>query len=391
MAPASAPTSTSASVFDAFAAVDDPRVDRSKRHRLLDILTITLCGVLSGADGWVDIVTFAHAKEPWLRSFLPLPNGIPSHDTFGRVFAALDPVQFQQGFFAWVQATTSQLPDLTDLDGLQHVALDGKTLRRSHDRTNGHGPLHLVSAWASANRLVLGQVAVETKSNEIVALPALIQLLDLTHCLTTIDAIGCQTAIAAAIIEQGGEYALALKGNQGTLHREVAATFAHARATGFAGITHDTFVTLEKGHGRIEERRWWTISDPAYLAYLDPTGAWRKLRSIAMVERERTIGETVTRETQYYLASVASARTVGRGVRLHWGVENGLHWVLDIAFREDECRVRMGHAAQNLAMVRHPALNVLRQDTASKIGVKARRLKAAWDTSYLACLLGQLN
>lgn len=384
-------TSAPASVFDAFAELDDPRVDRTKRHRLLDILTIALCAVLSGADNWVEIEAFGHTKEPWLRSFLALPNGIPSHDTFGRLFAALDPVQFQQGFFAWVQAATAHRPGLTPPDGLDHVALDGKTLRRSHDRANGQGPLHLVSAWASANRLVLGQVAVETKSNEIVALPALIKLLDLTDCLVTIDAIGTQTAIAAAIVEQGGEYALALKGNQGTLHREVAATFAHAQATGFAGITHDTYRTLEKGHGRIEERRWWTISDPAYRAYLDPTGAWRKLTSIAMVERERTIGATVTRETQYYLASVASATTVGRGVRRHWGVENGLHWVLDIAFREDECRVRTGHAPQNLAIVRHLALNLLRQDTVPKIGVKARRLKAAWDTSYLSRLLGQLN
>jgi len=318
-------TSIPASVFDAFAEVDDPRVDRTKRHRLLAIVTITLGAVVSGADGWVDVVTFAQAKEAWLRAVLPLPHGIPSHDTFGRVFAALDPVQFQHGFFAWVQAATSQLPDLTGSDGLDHVALDGKTLRRSHDRANGHGPLHLVSAWASANRLVLGQLAVEPKSNEIVALPALIKLLDLTDCLATIDAIGCQTAIAAAIVEQHGDYVLALKGNPGTLHREVAATFAHAQATSFAGITHDTYQTLEKGHGRIEERRWWTISDREYLAYLDPTGAWEKLTSIAMVERERTIGTTVTRETQYYLASVASATTVGRGVRWHWGVENGAH------------------------------------------------------------------
>jgi predicted transposase YbfD/YdcC len=379
-------TAPMTTIHQHFADLDDPRVDRTKDHQLLDVLTIALCAVVCGADSWVECEAFGAAKLPWLRTFLALPNGIPSHDTFGRVFAALDPAQFQQGFLSWVQAGAARLAGLAD-----HVALDGKTLRRSHDRGAGKAALHLVSAWASANRLVLGQVAVAEKSNEITALPALIRLLDLTGCIVTIDAMGCQTEVAAAIVEQAGDYVLALKGNQGTLHQEVAAVFAQARASDFTAIAHDTYRTLEKGHGRIEERRWWTISDPEYLAYLNPAGAWRKLRSVAMVESERTIGATTTRETRYFIASVAEATAVGQAVRLHWGIENRLHWVLDIAFREDESRARQGHSAQNLAVLRHSALNLLRQDQTAKMGVKARRLKAGWDEPYLCRILRQIN
>lgn len=380
------PPASLTTIHQHFAGLDDPRVERTKAHQLLDILTIALCAVICGADSWTECEAFGRAKLAWLRTFLALPHGIPSHDTFGRVFAALDPVQFQQGFLSWVQASAARLAGLTD-----HVALDGKTLRRSHDHRAGAAALHLVSAWASANRLVLGQVAVADKSNEITALPVLIRLLDLAGCIVTIDAMGCQTEIVAAIVEQGGDYVLALKGNQGTLHREVEAAFAQARATQFRGIAHATYQTIEKGHGRIEERRWWTLHDPEYLAYLNPTGAWRRLQSVAMVERERTIGEVVTRETHYYLASVAEAATVGRAVRLHWGIENQVHWVLDIAFREDESRVREGHSAHNFAILRHIALNLLRQDRTTKLGVKAKRLKAGWDEPYLRQILGQLN
>jgi predicted transposase YbfD/YdcC len=369
-----------------FADLDDPRVDRTKDHELLDILTIALCAVVCGADSWTDCVAFGHAKQAWLRTFLALPNGIPSHDTFGRVFAALDPVQFQQGFLSWVRAGTSRLEGLTE-----HVAMDGKTLRRSHDRGAGQAALHLVSAWASANRLVLGQVAVDDKSNEITASPVLIRLLDLAGCIVTIDAMGCQTAIAAAIVEQHGDYVLAVKDNQGTLHRDIAGAFAQARAVQFRGIAHDTDRTLEKGHGRIEARRWWTIHDPEYLAYLNPTGAWRQLASVAMVERERIIGAEVTRDTRYFIASIVGAQTIGRAVRLHWGIENSLHWVLDIALREDESRVREGHSAQNFAILRHIALNLLRQDKTAKLGVKAKRLKAGWDEPYLRTILGQIE
>jgi predicted transposase YbfD/YdcC len=369
-----------------FAALTAPRVDRTKHHALLDIVTIALCAILCGADSWVECEVFGQAKLAWLRTFLPLPNGIPAHDTFGRLFAALDPAQFQQCFLAWVRARTAHLDGLTD-----HVSLDGKTLRRSHDRATGQAALHLVSAWASANRLVVGQVAVDTKSNEITALPVLIKLLDLRGCTVTIDAMGCQTASAAAIVEQGGDYVLALKANQGTLHQETADLFAHAQATQFDGLAHTTYRTVEKGHGRIEERAWWVIDDPAVLSSLNADGAWPGLASVAMVERERRLGETVQRETHYFIASVAGAARVGQAVRFNWGIENQLHWVFDIAVREDECRVRVGHAAQNFAILRHLALNLLRQDTTTKVGLKAKRFTASCSLDYLEQIVRQIN
>lgn len=369
-----------------FAELPDPRIDRSKRHLLLDIVTIALCAVLCGADNWVEIARFGQTKEAWLRRFLALPGGIPCHDTFGRVFAKLDPEAFERCFLAWVQAVVGA-------PGAQVVAVDGKTLRRSHDRSNGKAALHLVSAWATANHLVLGQVATEAKSNEITAIPLLLQALDLTGATVTIDAMGCQTAIAQCIIARGADYVLALKDNHATLCAEVAATFALARKTGFADVAaadHATYRTVDAGHSRVEIREHWTISDPATLAYLDPTGAWAGLRSIGMVESERRVGEKVSVEARYYLSSHAGAATAAAfagAVRSHWGIENALHWVLDIAFREDESRARVGHSAHNLAVLRHIALNLLRQEHTARVGVKAKRLMAAWDESYLLKVL----
>jgi len=374
------------SVSRHFASLTDPRIDRAKEHRLLDIITIVLCAVLCGADDWVAIETFGRAKAAWLRGFLALPGGIPSHDTFGRVFARLDPTEFRACFLAWVQAVTGVAPT----EGV--VAVDGKTLRRSHDRERGKSALHLVSAWASASGLVLGQVATDQKSNEITAIPALLRLLALEGCTVTIDALGCQTAIAAQVVAQGADYVLALKDNQPTLHERARLAFADARA----GCTTrpaelQTTRTLDKGHGRIEHRRCWALGGPEYLAYLDPTGAWAGLQSVALIESERRIGTQVTREDRYYLSSLPpDAVALGRAIRAHWGIENRLHWVLDIAFREDDNRYRTDHGPENLAIVRHLALNLLRREP-SRAGIAKKRFRAALDDRYLCSILEQLH
>lgn len=372
-----------------FAGLTDPRVERTKEHALLDIITIALCAVICGADTWVDVERFGKAKEAWLRTFLPLPNGIPCHDTFGRVFACLDPEEFERAFVSWVQTLVGEAGEVAG----QVVAIDGKTLRRSHDRSKGKGALHLVSAWATTHRLVLGQVAVDRKSNEITAIPALLRVLAVQGCTVTIDAMGCQTAIAKQIVEQDADYVLALKENQPSVYQAVADTFTLARATAFADLKAEPYGyqrTVDRDHGRLEIRQYWTIRDPEVVAYVNPTGAWTRLRSLGMVEAERRIGDQVSVETRYYLSSLAGEVTAfSAAVRGHWGIENRLHWVLDIAFREDESRVRVGDGAQNLALLRRIALNLLRREPTARVGIKARRLMAGWDDAYLLKVLHQ--
>lgn len=361
-----------------FADLSDPRVERTRLHELMDILVIAICAVICGADSWVEMETYGRAKEQWLRQFLALPHGIPSHDTFSRVLARLKPEELQQCFLRWMQA-------VSEVTHGEVIAIDGKTLRRSFDRAAGKGAIHMVSAWASANRVVLAQQKVDEKSNEITAIPALLRLLEIKGCIVTIDAMGCQKAIARTIVEQEADYVLTLKANHGLLYEEVQRFFAWARQRQFAEVPHAYYHTEEEKHGRVEERRYWLVSA---LNGFKETQDWVGLQSLGMVERQRTVAGKTTVEVHYYLTTLAgSGQQFGEAVRTHWSVENGLHWVLDVAFHEDQSRLRRDHAAENFAVLRHLALSLLRQESTCSNGIKVKRLKAAWDDEYLARVL----
>jgi predicted transposase YbfD/YdcC len=401
----------SRSLTEHFASLPDPRVERTRHHALLDILTIALCATICGADGFVEMEAWGRAREPWLRERLELAGGIPSHDTFNRVFARLDPTAFERCFLAWTEALRAVLPPASEAAttalpegaaarprATTHVALDGKRLRRSFDRGTGQAALHLVSAWATEQRLVLGQVKVGAGGNEITALPELLSLLDLSGCLVTIDAIGCQREIARQIIAQGGDYVLAVKANQPALLEDVQLFLDDAHAQGFRGVAHQEHRTFDAEHGRQERRAYFVTGEVAWLRerhQTDGTDSWVGLQSIGMVEARRRDGGPGTPESverRYYISSLApeeagSAPRFAEAVRGHWGIENGLHWVLDVAFREDDCRVRKEHAPQNLATLRQLAVNLLRREPTAKVGVKTRRLKAGWDLAYLERVL----
>jgi predicted transposase YbfD/YdcC len=357
-----------------FANVDDPRW-QNVSHHLIDIITIAICGLISGADSWVEIESYGKAKLWWFKQFLELPNGIPSHDTFGRVFAVIDPQQFRESFLRCVKA----IADLME----KHIAIDGKQLRRSHDRANDKAALHMVSAWSSENGIVLGQEKVRDKSNEIIAISELLELLDLANCIITIDAMGCQTKIAQKIVDADANYVLALKKNQEKLHEIVEVLFSDPNE--IKATKPDYHKETNKGHGRIEIRECWATDDEQYLQYIEQElGHWEGLQSLIMVKSERRINETISTETRFYISSLPpDAKHLLYIIRSHWGIENSLHWVLDISFREDESRVRQGNATENLAIMRHLCLNLLKRETTANCGIKAKRLKAGWDMNYL--------
>lgn len=355
-----------------FATLEDPRIERKKLHCLIDLMVLSICAICSGAEGWQGIVDFGHEKLDWLRRFIPLKNGVPSHDCIAYVFARISPEDFRSCFMAWVESVREKTEG-------EVIAIDGKTSRGSKDRQHGKSPLHLVSAWACANRLILGQEATAEKSNEITAIPKLLALLDLKGCIVTIDAMGCQTAIAKQIVDQAGDYVLGLKDNQPLLHEAVADYFTLARSDPFKHIPHDYAEEIDKGHGRLEARRYWICED---LSTLPHPERWEGLRSIGMVERECLSAGKGRLEQRYFINSIpADAKLFAHAVRAHWGIENRLHWRLDVVMREDDCRIRMGHAPAILAMARHLSLNLF-EKVSSRLSLKQKRFKAALSDDF---------
>jgi predicted transposase YbfD/YdcC len=375
------PTHASPTIATYFAELKDPRVERTKRHSLLAIVSIALCAIFGGADSWVEVAEYGQVQQEWLGRWLELPNGVPSHDTFGRVFAAVDPLACERCFARWVQAVAQAL-------GAQVIDGDGKVLRGSHDGAAGRSARNLVSAWASANRLVLAQVAVADGSNEIPAVPVLLRTLALAGCIVTVDARGCQTAIARQIREQQAHYVLALKANQETLHQAVEEAFAALTRSRGQAYRHERDRWVDKGHGRVEVGTTTLITDPTLLAYLNPDDAWPDLAAVVRVVARRRVAGTPSQETRYYLSSLTTgARHHQEAIRGHWGIENSVRWVLDVVFREHLSRVRRGHAGRNFSLMRRLALNLLRQDHTARCGIKGRRFKAALSPAYLLTVL----
>ncbi|ADU61349.1 ISAs1 family transposase [Pseudodesulfovibrio aespoeensis] len=355
--------------------VKDPRIDRTKKHNLIDILVIAVCAVIANAEGWEDIECFGITREKWLKTFLELPNGIPSHDTFARVFARLEPIELQQALSSWLSALQIEMRGKV-------VAFDGKTVRRSFDRATQKNSLHLVNAWLSQDNLILGQVKVDDKSNEITAIPKLLEMLHLEGAIVTIDAMGCQKAIAKQIGSKKADYVLAVKQNQPELYEYIDLLFNESKVN--TSLLHQTRRTIDSGHGRIETREYSTIVGDDLLAGI--TG-WDNLNAIGMVESKREVGNTISNEKRYFIMSInGHAQRFGDAVREHWGIENTVHWVLDVSFGEDQSRIRKDNSPENLSMLRKIALNCVKQES-TKTSMKRKRKMAGWDNSFLIKVL----
>lgn len=388
-------TEGSSNISIYFADLEDPRANRGNNHSLHNILVMTICAVVCNCDNWVEVADFAEIREDWFRSFLDLPEqGTPSHDTFGRVFSMLDPQQFAQCFATWAQALANRSKAVRtprkEEEGQEPthtISIDGKSVRRSFDRASEKSAIHMIQAWAVDQQIIVGQLKTEDKSNEITAIPKLLELLDIKKKVVTIDAMGCQTAISKKIVDQGGDYIFSLKGNQGHLNEEVKVLFETAETDGFKDIKHDTYEFSEKGHGREETRR--CVCMPL-LDVLEHGQDFKKLTSVAKVEATRKVGKKLSRETRYFISSLdgEDAQRMARCIRAHWEVENTVHWSLDVTFSEDQSRVRIKNAAANFATIRRIALNLLKQETTKKVGIKAKRKAAGWSDDYLFKVLG---
>lgn len=362
-----------------FGELPDPRVAARSDHRLLDIIAIAILAVISGADGWDEIASFGRCKKDWLKTFLELPEGIPSADTFRRVLSALEPAAFRQAFVSWMQTLVGSTKG-------KLIAIDGKTARRSFDRANDRSALHLVSAWVRDNQLVLGQLATEEKSNEITAIPELLGMLDIRGAIVTIDAMGAQKEIAKTIVGKAADYILTIKGNQGNLHAQIAEFFKDVGTEQFESVKHTYHETFDSAHGRREVRRAWSSFD---LSMIPEATKWASLKSITMMEREREANGKVEVERHYYISSRphAGAKWMSERIRGHWSIENQCHWVLDVGFREDESRIRTDHGPENFGLLRKIALNLLKQEKGCKAGIAAKRKRAGWDHDYLLKVL----
>ncbi len=367
------------SIAEHFSDIKDIRIERRKKHKLIDIITISICAVVCGADGWEDIEMYGIARKKWLEKFLELPNGIPSHDTFARVFSQINPEEFNKSFLSWVKGISKTIAG-------EIIAFDGKQSRNSGDEKNGQGAINTVSAWAASNRLVLGQTKVEGKSNEITALPKLIDILDLAGCIVTIDAIGCQREVVKKIVKKGADYVIAVKKNQPNLYKQVEQLFKQAIRTNGDSLNVSDFSSKETNRGREETRNYLMISGVG--ASIDELQKWKNLNSIGMVESVREVGGKTTVEIRYFISSLGdNIKKLVEAIRGHWSIENSLHWVLDVTFQEDKSRIRKDNAPANFAVLRHIAVNLLGQNKSRKLSVRKKRFLASLDEEYSRELL----